>query len=73
MMALAFGESQAIHVDAAFIRHKNERPAQAGPFIMAVEAALLLGGNLFQLGGTHDIAIEPGFLGAGAVGHDHQL
>jgi len=56
MMALAFGESQAIDVDAAFIWHKNQGPAQAGPFIMAVEAALLLGGDRFQPGGADDLA-----------------
>ena len=66
MMAPAFGTSQAIDMDTAFIRHiKTKGPAPAGPFVLAVEAALLLGGDLFQLGGAHDVAIEPGFLGAG--------
>lgn len=44
MMAPAFGTSQAIDMDTAFIRHiKTKGPAPAGPFVLAVEAALLLG------------------------------
>jgi len=50
----------------------KKRPACAGPFFDLTNR-LLLCGYLFQLGGTHDVAIQSRFLGIGAVGHGHEL